>query len=152
MLTFFKRLIASSIFEGDDEKTRAAELLNIVHNTLIFVIVLALIGLALGGTARPAIYVSVAIFLFLLVVLKIPANQGYVKQVSIVLVILLTAVLTLALAIGGSIRAPAIVLYTLASVMSGLLISRRVIYWSVTANAIIFFILSCEEDNGICGH
>jgi len=148
MLTFFKRLIAPPIFEGDDEKTRAAELLNIVHNTLIFVIALALIGLTLGRSSAPAIYVIVAAFLVLLVVLKIPANQGSVKQVSIVLVILLTAVLTLALAIGGSIRAPAVVLYTLASVMSGLLISRRAIYWSVTANAIIFFILSWAEATG----
>jgi len=148
MFAFFKRLTAPPIFEGDEEKTRAAELLNIVHNTLVFVFVLALVGITAGNSARPAIFVSVAIFLFLLVVLKIPANLGYVKQVSIVLVIIVTAVLTLALAIGGSIRAPAVVLYTLASVMSGLLISRQAIYWSVSINALIFFALAWAEATG----
>ncbi len=145
MLTFFRRLTAPPVFEGDEEKTRAAELLNVILNTLIVVIALALVGLTLGRTARPAIYVSVAIFFLLLILMKVPANQGYTKQVSIAMVILVTATLTLALAIGGSIRAPAIVLYILASVMSGLLISRRAIYWSVSINALIFFALAWAE-------
>ena len=148
MLTFFKRLTAPPVFEGDEEKTRASELLNIVHNTLIIVIAMALIGLTVGGTARPAIFITVAIFLFLLFILKIPARMGYIKQVSAIVILLVTIILTISLAVGGSIRAPAVVLYTLASVMSGLLINRRAIYWSVAANAIIFFLLSWAEITG----
>lgn len=148
MLTFFKRLTAPPVFEGDEEKTRASELLNIVHNTLIIVIAMALIGLTVGGTARPAIFITVAIFLFLLFILKIPARMGYIKQVSAIVILLVTIILTISLAVGGSIRAPAVVLYTLASVMSGLLINRRAIYWSVAVNAIIFFLLSWAEITG----
>ena len=148
MLTFFKRLTAPPVFEGDEEKTRASELLNIVHNTLIIVIAMALIGLTVGGTARPAIFITVAIFLFLLFILKIPARMGYIKQVSAIVILLVTIILTISLAVGGSIRAPAVVLYTLASVMSGLLINRRAIYWSVAVNAIISFLLSWAEITG----
>ncbi|MEP6894764.1 MAG: GAF domain-containing protein [Chloroflexota bacterium] len=148
MLTFFKRLTTSPVFEGDDEKTRAAELLNIILNALIVVIALALTGLALGQTARPVIYFIVAVFLFLLIAMKVPASLGYIKQVSIIIVILITIILTLVLAIGGSTRAPAIVFYILASVISGLLISRRAIYWSVTINALVFSALSWAEATG----
>lgn len=148
MLTFFKRLTAPPVFEGDAEKTRTAELLNVILNTLIVVIGLALLGIVLGRTSPAAVYFIVSVLFFALIALKIPAKLGYIKQASILTVILLTTVLSLALAAGGSIRAPAVVFYVLTSVMSGLLISRRAIFWSVGINALIFFGLLWAEITG----
>ena len=148
MLTFFKRLTTPPVFEGDAEKTRAAELLNIVLNTLIIVAALALVAVVLGRTSPPAVILAVIVLFLTLSALKIPAQFGYIRQSSIVVVVLLTTILTLALTIGGSIRAPAIVFYILASVISGLLISRRAIFWSVGINALIFFAIAWAEATG----
>lgn len=134
ILNFFK----PPVFPNDEEKTRAAELLNIVLNTLIVAIFLALIGLIVGGTAPQSAITIIAIFFFSLFIMKFPARLGYVKQTGVVVVVLITTVLSAALAINGTILAPGIIFYLLGSVMSGLLISRRAMFWSVIANSIIF--------------
>jgi GAF domain-containing protein len=148
MLNFIKSLISPPVFADDEEKTRGAELLNVILNTLIVAIFLAIIAILLGRTSPPAVLTVVSLFFILLVLLKIPLRLGFIKQSSIAIVILLTSVLTLVLALGGTIRAPAVVFYILASVISGLLIGRRAIFWSVGINTLIFFGLLWAEISG----
>ncbi|HSM71123.1 MAG TPA: GAF domain-containing protein [Anaerolineales bacterium] len=138
MISLIRKIFSPPIFPDDEEKTRAAELLNIVLNTLIVVIFLALVGLILGGTVPLSAVTIISIFFLSLFFMKIPARLGYVKQASIAIVILITAVLSVVLAINGTILAPGIIFYLLGSVMSGLLISRQAMFWSVGANSIIF--------------
>ncbi|MDX1378145.1 MAG: GAF domain-containing protein, partial [Anaerolineales bacterium] len=138
MFSIIRKIFTPPVFPDDEEKTRAAELLNIVLNTLIIVILMAIVGLVLGGTVPRSAETIIAIFFLSLFLLKIPARLGYVKQTSIAIVILITAVLSVVLVFNGTILTPGIIFFLLASVMSGLLISRQAMFWSVGVNSLIF--------------
>ena len=142
------KFLAPPVFPDDEEKTRAAELLNVVLIAQTLLGVLSLAALLLGGTAPLQTYIAVVIFVILMVLLHIPMRQGFVTPVAYATVALFTAVLTFAIFSGGTIRAPGIILYTLTIIMSGLIISRQAAYWTAAINTVIFLGLLWLEING----
>ena len=143
-----RRFFSPPIFEGNEEKTRTAELLNTVLIALTVLGTLALLSIFLGQTASAAIYVIVVIFIILTVLMQIPMRLGYIKPVGFLAVLFFTVTVSLALMNGGSIRAPAVTFYILTIIMSGLIIGRRAAYWSATINTIIFLAILWLEING----
>jgi GAF domain-containing protein len=148
MFNSIKRLLSPPVFHGDEERTRAAELLNTVLLGLTALSVTALVILIQGGTALASAYIVVGIFLLLLIAFQIPMRMGYVKPVGIAVIILFTLTITLAVASGGTVRVPGVALFVAAIVMSGLIIGRRAAYWSAALISIIFIILLLLEVNG----
>lgn len=148
MFDVIRDFIAPPVFPDDEEKTRAAELLNIVLIALTTLLFFAFAALILGGSGLRQVYIIVGIFALILVALQLPMRRGYVKEVAYLIVILFTGVLTFAIFNGGSIRAPGVALYTITVIISGLVISRRAAYWTATVNSAIFLTLLWLEING----
>ena len=147
MNNFFNTLgkfFAPPVFEGDEEKTRAAELVNTILISLTGVLVLALIGVLVGSKVTQAI-IAVSVALLLLITLQIPLRRGYVKPVAITIVFLLTILVSYTTIVGGTVRAPAIVGLVLASIIAGLTINRQAAYWSTVSNILIYSGLAYGE-------
>jgi len=140
----FRNFFAPPVFAGDEEKTRTAELVNTILVTLTGVLVLALVGI-IAGSRLIGIIVALIVILVLLLSLQIPLRRGYVKPVALSTVILLTTLLAFSLGFGGTIRAPAVVGFTLASVIAGLTIGRRAALWSTIVNILLFSGLAYGE-------
>src|SRR5215510_8876076 len=111
------QFLAPPVFPDDEEKTRAAELLNVILIAQVLLGLLSLAALSLGRTAPLQTYVAVVIFVFLMVLLQIPMRRGLVQPAAYAVVALFTAVLTFVIFNGGTIRAPGIILYTLTIIM-----------------------------------
>ncbi|MEP7133733.1 MAG: PAS domain S-box protein [Chloroflexota bacterium] len=138
---------APPVFKGDEEKTRTAGLINTILVALTGVLVLALIGVVAGSRLISTI-IALIVVLGLLLALQIPLRRGYVKPVALSIVILLTTLVTFTFGSGGTVRAPAVVALTLASIIAGLTISRRAAYWSTGINILIFSGLAYAEIHG----
>lgn len=148
MFNSIKRILLPPIFPGDEEKTRAAELLNTVLIGLTALAATALILLLQGGAMLAPAYIAVGAFLLLLIAFQIPMRMGHVKPVGIAVIILFTLTITLAVASGGTVRVPGVALFVAAIIMSGLIIGRRAAYWSAVLISIIFVTLVLLEVNG----
>jgi GAF domain-containing protein/uncharacterized membrane protein YozB (DUF420 family) len=142
------KFLAPPVFPDDEEKTRAAELLNVVLITQALLGLLSLAALLLGRTAPLQTYIAIVIFVFVMVLLQIPMRRGFVTPVAYAAVAVFTTVLTFSIYSGGTIRAPGIILYTLTIIMSGLIISHRAAYWTAAINTVIFLVLLWLETNG----
>jgi GAF domain-containing protein len=142
------KFLAPPVFPDDEEKTRAAELLNVILITQALLGLLSLAALLLGRTAPLQTYIVIVIFVFLMALLQIPMRRGFVTPVAYAAVALFTTALTFSIYTNGTIRAPAIILYTLTIIMSGLIISRQAAYWTAAINTVIFLILLWLEING----
>jgi len=148
MFNGFRRFLPPPVFPQNEEKSRAAELLNIVLIALSFLSFIALIALILGHSRRYQIYIVVALFALVLPILQVPMRRGYVRQVGYLTIFIFTGGLTFAILNGGTIRAPEVSLFSLIVIISGLIISRRAMYWTATINAIIFLTIMWLEING----
>lgn len=148
MLTFFKRLVAPPIFEGDEQKTRAAELVNTMLLTQVGIFLLALVG-QLFSTGHAPVEQIIAGFIFLafLLGLFITLRRGYVTATGITVLVLLTLLTGFSLASSGTIRHPIIAMFILASIYAGLAMGRRVAIASVIINILIVTGIAYGEVN-----
>lgn len=148
MLTFFKRLTAPPVFQGDEEKTRAAELVNTMLFTQIGIFVLALVALPFSGTLPPiGQFIAGFVFLGFLFALLIPLRRGYVTVTGIIVLVLLTLMTAFAVASSGTIRQPIIAMFLLASVFAGLAMGRRAAIVSIIVNILIVAGIAYGEIN-----
>jgi GAF domain-containing protein len=148
MFESIRRFFAPPVFPDDEEKTRAAELLNTVLMALNILFFVALIALILGGTGRLQVFIAVGVSAVALGVLQVPMRRGYVKQVGYLTVFIFTGVLTFAIVNGGTIRAPGVALFTLSVIMGGLIIGRRAAYGMAVLTTVIFLVILWLEING----
>ena len=148
MFASIRRFLAPPVFPDEEEKTRAASLLNIVLLSLTFLVTVIIFGVLLGGQFRLAAYISLGTFILVLLGLQIPMRRGHVKPASALLVLTFLPIVTAALASGGTVRAPGIVFYLFASIIAGLLVSRRMAFWVSIVNVVIVFGLLWAEING----
>ena len=125
MLTNIRRWLAPPVFEGDEEKSRVATLLNIILWTFI-------VGaLAYGFFApiepenrlvRAGIIVT---FILVLVILKQMVNWGYVRSIGVLIVLSLWILFTVAMFFGADYNNPAYMGYVLVVVCAGLVLHWR---------------------------
>jgi PAS domain S-box-containing protein len=125
MLHRVQRLVAPPIFEGDEEKTYAAQLLHtalltILAGTLLYSILAPLVAtlvvrrLAIGGA-----------MIGLLLAMLIALRRGHVRFASSATVAGIWVLLTFAALMSGGVRAPAFSGYVLVVLGAGILIGRR---------------------------
>lgn len=148
-MEYIRRFFGAPIFD-DEEKTRTAELVNTILISLVVLGVVALASIAIfGRDTQPAQFVAVIVLIVIALGLGFPLRSGYVKAVSVTIVVALTFMITLALGSGGTVRAPSIAIFILTSVIAGLTLGRQAAYWSTVINVLIVAGLVYGEVNGL---
>jgi len=133
-----KRFFSPPIFEGDEEKTRAAELVNTMLISQLALFVFALITyIVSGGHAPVEQVIGGLLFIVFLFGLLWPLRRGYVMGTGITLLVLLTLLTGLSLASGGTIRQPIISMFLLASIFAGLAMGRRAAILNIVVDILI---------------
>ncbi len=143
-----KRFFAPPVFAGDEEKTRAAELVNTMLLTQIGIFSLALVTLPFSGT-RPALIQVIVGFMFPAFLLALLAflRRGYVIGTGIAILVLITLTTSFSVAARGTIREPLLTMFILVSIFAGLVMGRRAAILSVAVNILIIAGLAYGEIN-----
>lgn len=132
MLTNIRRWIDSPSFEGDEEKSRAAMLLNIV----LWILVVAAVLYGFLAPVEPGIVIRrtliIVPFLLVLLIFKQMVNWGFVRLTGILTVFTIWLLFTYAMIVGADYNNPAYMGYLLVIVCAGLILNWRAsIWWSL---------------------
>ncbi len=143
------RWLRSPVFDGDDDKTRRADLINKIAIGFLAFAIAVFVGNLIGGkTPFIAIVINVIAFCLLLPVLgwsrsgRLSLAQGWLLVVAFVCV-------TGAIASLGTIRVPVTSLYLAGVIVSGLLFDRPGIIYATAACSISVFGLIWAENAGL---
>src|SRR6185369_9077662 len=144
MFTHVKRWIGPPLFEGDEEKSRAAMLLNIV----LWILILAAIFYGVLAPIQPEMIIRrmviIVPFVVIMVLYKQLVNWGHVKLVGTLTVFTIWLLITSAMFVGADYNNPAYMGYLLVVVCAGLILNWRAsIWWSfvcILTSAIILFL------------
>lgn len=143
------RWLRSPVFDGDDDKTRRADLINKIAIGFLAFAIAVFVGNLIGGkTPFVAIVINVIAFCLLLPVLgwsrsgRLSLAQGWLLVVAFVCV-------TGAIASLGTIRVPVTSLYLAGVIVSGLLFDRPGIIYATAACSISVFGLIWAENAGL---
>ena len=131
MLSNFRRWLAPPVFEGDEDKSRAGTLLNII--LWVFIIGSLLYGLfaPIEPEVRFRRVIIIVPFVLALLFLKQMVNWGYVRSTGMMIVFALWAVITVAMFYGADYNNPAFMGYLVVVICAGLILNWRVaIGWS----------------------
>ena len=124
--------ISSPIFEGDEEKTRAAGSLNMVIFLFLASAVSYGIFTPIDPQAIPLRLAIIGVFCLLLLGLKQAIKQGYVRAAGFAVVSALWLMLTMSMVLGSTINNPAFMGYTVVVVCAGLFLDwRAAIGWGI---------------------
>ncbi len=144
-----RRFFAAPVFK-DEEKTRAAGIINTILISISALAIISLVGVLFSGQDTPPVqYIAVISLIVVFLGLKFPLHSGYVTVVSIIIVAALTILITVVIISGGTVRAPAISILILASVIAGLTLGRNAAYWSSALNILIVTAVVYGEMNGL---
>ncbi len=124
MLTWIKQLRTAPVFEGDENKTRIASLLNTILPT-VFVITSILTLFAGMHAVEASGVVTGATTAIVALVMWFIVRRGYVRFVSILLSSLLFAYVTLTIYFNGTVLDPVTIVYGMCIVTASLLIGAR---------------------------
>ena len=132
MWTNFRRWFAPPAFEGDEEKSRAATLLNLI----LWILILSASIYGLFSPIEPALlYRRMLIILPLIVallILKQMINRGHVRSTALMVVAILWLTFTAAMFFGADYNNPAYMGFLLVVVCAGLILNwRAAIGWSL---------------------
>jgi rsbT co-antagonist protein RsbR len=120
MWNWLKQILSSPVFE-DEEKTRTANLLNIVLWVLIFVILMRSIGALLVPSTPTNLLVIFGIFIGIMAALLVLVRVGYVKVTGHILTSLAWIVVTLAIGTTGGLRGSSFWSYAIIILMAGMI-------------------------------
>jgi GAF domain-containing protein len=116
-----RRLLAPPVFEGDEEKTRIASLLNTILLTQFLVTVIPAVNLVFAPAEGPFFLIPIA-FILPLVAMIIFMHRGHIRAVSIALIIFLLMIAALLGVFSGGKPQVVITYYPLIIVIAGLLL------------------------------
>jgi GAF domain-containing protein len=125
--SWIKKLFAPPVFEGDDEKTRNAALLNILLWTMLAGILIVFPFLAFASTSFAALVwtvVLVAAFALPIIGLMRMARRGHVQRAGVLVALLLWLITTAGVVVFGGIRSTTAPVYLVAIFVTGLLLGR----------------------------
>jgi PAS domain S-box-containing protein len=129
MLGWIRRLLAPPVFEGDDDKTRAAWLLNIILLTLLARAVF--IRLVTGSEPpRPSFVIP---FVVLLILMMVVMRRGAVLVASAITVAGFWVSLSAAAVVTGGLHSTGFRNYILPVIVAGLLLGQR---WAIATAAL----------------
>jgi signal transduction histidine kinase len=149
MLENIRKWISHPTFEGDEDKTRAATLLNII--LWVFTIGALLYGLfaPIEPEVRSRRVLIIVPFVLTLLFLKQMVNWGHVRTTGMLIVFALWAVITVAMFYGADYNNPAFMGYLVVVICAGLVLNwRAAIGWSLLSifTSAVFLILG---QNGV---
>lgn len=141
MLTLVRRWLAPPVFDGDEDKTRIAALLNVI--LWVFTVAATLYGIL--APIEPEMRFRRAIiiipFVLAMVALKQLVNWGYLRLTGNLVVFFLWLMFTVAMLFGADYHNPAFMGYLVVVICAGLIVSwRAAIGWSlfsILTNAVI---------------
>jgi GAF domain-containing protein len=122
-----KRFFAPPVFEGDEEKTRSAALLNILLWTMLGGIVVASPALVIFSSSSAAIawtIVLIVVFLSSIGGLIWMSRRGHVRQAGLSMALIIWVATTVAIVVFGGIRSTTTPGYFVAIFAAGLLLGR----------------------------
>ena len=131
MLTKIRRWLAAPVFQGDEEKSRSAILLNII----LWIIIAATLFYNIFAPVDPAMeqlrLAIVVPFLLTLLVFKQLINQGHVRTIGTLVVFAIWLLVTIAMALDPKENNPAFMAYVVVVVCAGLILNWRAsLFWS----------------------
>jgi PAS domain S-box-containing protein len=136
------------VFAGDEQKNRAAELLNITLLTM-------LLGAVLYGVFAPIVPAAIPQRIFIvgstcavLVVALVATRRGYVYPASAILIITLWLVSTYTSLISGGVRSPAFGAYLVIILVAGLTLGMAASLITTIASLIAGVVILTLESNG----
>lgn len=145
----FSSWLKSPVFEGDDDKTRRADLIYKINIGFLAFAVAVFIGNLIGGkTPVVAVVINVVAFCLLLPVLGWLRGGRFVLAQAWLLVVAFGCV-TVGIASLGGIRAPVTSLYLSGVIVSGLLFDRRGVLYATTACSVSVLGLIVAENAGL---
>ena len=147
MIDLIRTFFTAPVFEGDEEKTRAAELLNTLLINGYFILILIFVATLIGNAITATVFPAVILF-FLLFSFHIILKLGYVKPAALSLITTATILLTIAVAAGGSVRVASITFYILLSIIAGVIIGHKALYWTSFINTTVVSGLLWAENMG----
>jgi signal transduction histidine kinase len=147
MWTKIRRWVAPPQFEGDQEKSRAATLLNLI----VWVLILSASAYGLLAPVEPGMLFRRTLIILPLVIslliLKQMVNWGYIRATGIWVVFVLWLTFTVAMFYGADYDNPAYMGYLLVVICAGLLLTwRAAITWSIASILTSAIFLSLGEN------
>ena len=144
MLTRIRRWLGPPSFEGDEEKSRAAMVLNLV----IWILIIAAVFYGILAPIQPGMEIRRIIiivpFLAVMFLFKQMVNWGLVRLTGMLTVFSVWLLLTYAMVVGADYNNPAYMGYLLVIICAGLILNWRAsIWWSfvcILTSAIILLL------------
>jgi signal transduction histidine kinase len=148
MWTSIRQWLAPPVFEGDEEKSRAAAVLNIVLWILISGALLYGIFAPIEPEATPRRLAIIVPLVLILLFLKQLLNWGHVQSIGVLLVFVLWLTFTAGMFYGADFDNPAFMGYLLVVVCAGLILNWHAAIWwsflSILTSAIILVLGQME--------
>jgi PAS domain S-box-containing protein len=145
----FSRWIAPPVFNGDEEKTWRAGLLNSTIIVAILMIVLGIFGNFIGGRIQTPVYIIEGIMFVLVLLLRFLLFNGKVDLTGILLVFFGIILITADIASLGTIRTPGISAYLLMVIIAGLLFGYKGLMFSTISSSLAVLGLILSENAGM---
>ena len=146
MMALLKKLFTPPIFDGDEEKTRRASVINFGINIILFAAPLVLIGNLVGGKTPIGVSATNILSIVTVLILRRKLHQGKVLSVSIVLMTAGFAIATFAIIGLGTIRTPTTAMYLFLIVIAVILFDYKGIIISITACSLAILGLIMAEN------
>lgn len=144
-----KRLLAPPVFEGDEEKTRIADLLN----TIIFIQFLVPFILVVNAIRIPdnrlLLWLVLLVFTFSLFAMLYFMRRGFVRQVSIAFIVFILLVSTTFGYLNGGQPRPVLIYYPLIIVVAGLLLGGNSAVYVALFSGLLIGILTYGGSIGL---
>ncbi len=152
MRAWIKKIMAPPIFEGDEDKTRTASLLNIFFWTLFLLAILsAVLTVFVNIFTNQSLFHDVVhslLFVLLAVIGLFLEHRGRVSFASMLLICLLGVALVPVVVERGGVTAPSFSAYFLLVVMASLLLWRGAVLWvagiSILLGLVLFILQSAS--------
>jgi len=125
MLTNIRKWISAPQFDGDDEKTLSAALLNLILWTFILAASLYGIFAPIAPEERGRRVIIIVPFVIVMLIIKVFVNRGYIRSAGTSIVFLLWVVFTTAMAFGADYHNPAFMGYLIVVICAGLILNWR---------------------------
>ena len=141
--------LAAPVFEGDEEKTRTAGLLNQAVSASLILTVLVFIGSLIGNNVPASAKVIAGTWFFVLLLSRVLLHSGKVNFVASILTLLFFVFITAANISLGTIRTPTAAIYTFWVVLVGMLFKLPGIVFATISSSIAILGLIAAENAGL---
>jgi diguanylate cyclase (GGDEF)-like protein/PAS domain S-box-containing protein len=149
MIPTIKRWFAPPVFEGDEEKTRRANLLNIGAMAIVTIPALAILGNLIGGKIPTSTFLTALLAITIGLLLRHWLQRGKIATTGIGLMVIGFLLLTGAIASLGTIRAPTTATYLFFVILAGVLFDLRGTIFASIASSLAILGLILAENAGL---